>query len=60
MAQIEISPECSSLSFHGGGEEIIRIDADYTIKVNPKFSNDEAAKAFWEAVERLRPTVKES
>lgn len=33
--------------------EIVRITADGRVIVNPEFTTDEAAKAFWDAVKKL-------
>jgi hypothetical protein len=36
-----------------GSEEIVRICNDGTVRVNPKYTVDEAARAFWEAVVKI-------
>lgn len=39
--------------FAEGGREIVRITADGRVEVNPEFTTDQAAKAFWDAVKKL-------
>lgn len=36
-----------------GGREILRLTPDGNVIVNPEFTTDEAAKAFWDAVKLL-------
>jgi hypothetical protein len=45
----------TSLSFCFGKETAVAIHADGRIVVNPKFSSDDAAKAFWDAVKKFTP-----
>lgn len=35
------------------GREIMRITADGRVEVNPEFTTDQAARAFWDAVKKL-------
>ncbi len=54
-----MSDELSSTShyplvFVNANEEIVRIQADGQVIVDPKWSTDEAAQKFWEAVRRYQ------
>jgi hypothetical protein len=45
----------SVLSLYQSNEQIVSIHPDGRIEINPKYTTDEAAKAFWEAVIRMNP-----
>lgn len=48
----------TTITFCGkSGEEIVKIGPGYKVEVNPKYSADEAARAFWDAVIRCCPTL---
>ena len=40
---------------HDSGEPIVTIYLDGRVEVNPAFTVDDAARAFWEAVKQLNP-----
>jgi len=47
-------PQAPYLSFAAAsGEIIVSIHADGRVEVNPKFTVDEAARVFWDAVKAL-------
>lgn len=43
------------IAFTVGGESVVRLHHDGRVVVNPKWSTDEAARLFWQAVEALAP-----
>jgi YD repeat-containing protein len=51
---LDISPQPASWTFASNSKEIVRIYPDGRVVKNPELSWDEAALAFWEAVERTR------
>lgn len=49
-ADINAADSFHDLRFIGAGEEVVRVEVDGTVTVNPKYSTTDAAKAFWAAV----------
>ncbi len=49
-----ITPAALRIS-HTSGEPLVTIHCDGRVDVNPAFTLDEAAMAFWEAVRKLNP-----
>ena len=49
-----ISPAALRIN-HASGEPIVTIHCDGHVDLNPKFTTEEAAMAFWRAVELVNP-----
>jgi hypothetical protein len=49
----------SVLSFYQSNEAIVTFHRDGRVEINPKYSAEEAAKAFWNAVIRMNPFQQE-
>lgn len=49
-----IASEDTVFSVQNYGEPVVTLHGDGRLEVNPKYSMDEAAKVFWEAVESAR------
>lgn len=47
----------ATLSFANAAGTAVTIHPDGRVEVNPKFSTDEAAQAFWDAVKALAPQM---